>query len=334
MSAQAEGRLSSADVLPADALGIRCPACFKSLGALKRTAPSLFDAGLRCSACSMQVGNQKGIWTALVPEREQRFQQFMKEYQFVRASEGRGSKTADYYLALPFRDLAGRNQQQWAIRARTFRYLEDRILPALERSMPALDVLDLGAGNGWLDYRLALRGHRPVAVDLLTNSSDGLGAASHYLERLPSLFPRFQAEFNRLPFANDQFDCAIFNASFHYAENYAETLGEVIRCLRPGGWVVIADSPWYRRHESGQRMLEERRQAFIERYGFPSDSVESQEYLTDDRLAALADTFRLSWRMHRPYYGLRWSLRPLIAKLKGKREPSDFRLYVAQVKTQ
>jgi SAM-dependent methyltransferase len=334
MSAQVESKLNSTDVLPAEALGIRCPACFKSLGALKRTAPSLFDIGLRCSACSMQIRNQKGIWTALVPEREQRFQQFIKEYQFVRASEGRGSDTADYYLALPFRDLSGRNHSQWAIRARTFRYLEGHILPTLERAMPALDVLDLGAGNGWLDYRLALRGHRPVAVDLLTNSSDGLGAASHYLERLPTLFPRFQAEFNRLPFAHDQFDCAIFNASFHYSEKYEETLAEVIRCLRPGGWVVIADSPWYRKDESGQRMLEERRLAFIERFGFPSDSVNSEEYLTDERLAALADRFHLVWQTNSPYYGVRWSLRPVIAKLKGKREPSEFRIYVAQVKTQ
>ena len=173
-----------------------------------------------------------------------------------------------------------------------------------------------------------------MAVDLLVNCSDGLGAAAHYWERLAALFPRFQAEFARLPFTDAQFDCAIFNASFHYAENYEKTLGEVIRCVRPGGWIVIADSPWYRNEESGQQMLAERRQAFARRYGFASDSIHTLEYLTDARLRDLARHFELDWQVHRPYYGIRWNLRPVLARLKKKRQPSEFRIYVARVKAQ
>jgi hypothetical protein len=41
-------------------------------------------------------------------------------------------------------------------------------------------VLDVDAGIGWLSYRLPKRGHRPLAVDLLDNDSDGFGAARHY----------------------------------------------------------------------------------------------------------------------------------------------------------
>jgi SAM-dependent methyltransferase len=106
---------------------------------------------------------------------------------------------------------------------------------------------------------LAQLGHHPIAVDLQTNSFDGLGAAIHYQHSLPKLFPRFQAELDRLPFANGQFDCAIFNASFHYSENYDRTLAETIRCLRPGGTIVIADSPLYSREEVGLQLVEERR---------------------------------------------------------------------------
>lgn len=314
-------------------LAIRCPGCFGTLGSVSRTA-SPFDGALRCAVCSTHIANRKGIRVALVPGREEYFRRFVCEYQQVRAAEGRGSEEAAYYLALPFRDLSGRNQQQWKIRACTFQYLQDHILPEMEAVMPTLDVLDLGSGNGWLDYRLALRGHRPVGVDLLTNDSDGLGAAIHYLRRLNALFPRFQAEFNRLPFEDAQFDCAIFNASFHYAENYEETLDEAIRCVRLGGWIIVADSPWYGKDESGQQMLAERRQTFVRRYGFASDSIDSQEYLTDARLQALARRFRIDWQIHRPSYGIQWSLRPLVARLKGKRQPSEFRIYVARVKSQ
>src|SRR3546814_17387532 len=44
----------------------------------------------------------------------------------------------------------------------------------------------------------------------------------------------------------------------------------------------------------------------------------------------MADALSIRWAVHRPWYGPRWALRPLIAKLRGHREPSRFRLYVAR----
>jgi ubiquinone/menaquinone biosynthesis C-methylase UbiE len=255
------------------------------------------------------------------------------EYQMVRAAEGGGAEDAAFYLALPFKDLSGRNQRQWTVRARTFRCIEEAVLPRLERSSAGpLAILDLGAGNGWVSYRLSRRGHRPVAVDLLTNNRDGLGAACHYLQELPILFPRFQAEMDRLPFGDSQFDCVVFNASFHYSENYIRTLGEAIRCLHPGGMVIIADSPFCRTEESGARMVQERRAAFTQQFGFASDSPASLECLTADRLTALEARFGIRWRAVEPNYGFRWAMRPLIAKWKGQREPSKA-IYTAIVKT-
>ena len=135
-----------------------------------------------------------------------------------------------------------------------------------------------------MSYRLRSKGHMPVAVDLLTNDQDGLGAARHYKQRLKPLFPRFQAEVDNLPFASGQFDLVIFNSSFHYSENYEKTLAEALRCTRKDGMVLIADTPWYGDEQSGLKMLEERRAAFIKHYGFPSDELKSLEFLTDRRL--------------------------------------------------
>jgi SAM-dependent methyltransferase len=145
------------------------------------------------------------------------------------------------------------------------------------------------------------------------------------------LFPRFQAELDRLPLSDSQFDIAIFNASFHYSENYSRTLAEAIRCLRPGGSVIIADTAWYKGDVGGRRMLAERRQQFRQQFGFPSDAIASQEYLTDSRLRSLEKEFGFLWITYSPFYGLRWAVRPLVAKLKGRREPSRFRIYVAEV---
>jgi SAM-dependent methyltransferase len=181
-----------------------------------------------------------------------------------------------------------------------------------------------------MSFRLALAGYRPIAVDLLTNDRDGLGAATHYRTRLPGLFPRVQAELACMPFQNEQFDAVIFNASFHYSENYVVTLREALRCLRSGGLVIISDTPWYSCDESGKEMVSERHAAFLQRYGTASDSVRSLEYLTDERLRLLEEHLQIRWTAHSPHYGIKWALRPLMARLHNKREPSRFRIYVAE----
>jgi SAM-dependent methyltransferase len=305
---------------------LRCPRCGRSIGDLPGNR-----ARLSCSHCKVNLLCERGVWKALLPEREAYFSRFVEDYQFIRASEGRGSTSDDYYLALPDRDLSGRNSVQWAIRARTFRYIERHILPRIiTLTQPKLRILDLGAGNGWMSYRFARQGHAPIAVDLMTNDQDGLEAAEHYQQRLPSLFPRFQAELDNLPFTDSQFDLVLFNASFHYSENYEKTLAEALRCTRANGTVLIADTPWYCDEQNGVRMLEERRALFVKRYGFPSDGLRSQEYLTDRRLAEMEKWFGIQWQMHEPYYGIRWQMRPWLAKLRGKRTPSRFRIYTAK----
>jgi SAM-dependent methyltransferase len=268
----------------------------------------------------------------LAPDREAYFRQFVEQYAAVRANEGRGSTSPDYYLALPFEDLTGNNSWQWRIRGRTFRYLEKHLLPKIERAYPnGCDVLDIGSGNCWLSFRMTLRGHRAVAVDLLDNDSDGLGAAKHYMSQLPQPFLRFQAEMDRLPFAAGQFDVVIFNASFHYSADYERTLAEALRCLRRPGSVIIADSAFYRREESGRAMLSERKALFERQYGFRSDSIPSREYLTPQTLDQLAESFALQWKLFKPWYGMGWALRPLKARLARRREPSRFFLLWAHV---
>lgn len=312
-------------------LRLICPACRHAFREF--LAPdSLENFSFACGVCKHEVYRVNGIWRAMLPDRSEYFHEFMLNYQKIRSAEGRGSTNAEFYLSLPYKDLTGANQSQWSIRGRSFRCLEREVLPPLEAGRSALDILDLGAGNCWMSYRLALRGHRPVAVDLMTDSRDGLSAAQHYSSHLGVLFPCFQAELDNLPFAEDQFDVAVFNASFHYSEDYQRTFGEALRCVKPKGAIVIADTAWYSSEASGTRMIAERQTAFVTRFGTASDAIQSLEFLTDERLRALEKSFGLKWQVYRPYYGLRWAMRPMVAKLRGKREPSTFRIYVAEVK--
>lgn len=306
---------------------LQCPTC------LGEPTRSKMSPNWNCSGCGFRISEQGGIFRAMTAEREQHFRTFIREYSTVRSLEGRGSSSPEYYLALPYKDLSRENRWQWQIRARTFACLTRKVLPVIERSyLKGCDLLDIGAGNCWLSYRMARRGHRPVAVDLLDNDRDGLGAAKHYLPHLRAPFSRFLAEMDRLPFASAQFDVIVFNASFHYSVDYVETLREAVRCLRRPGFVVIADSPFYSCHESGNVMVREKHEAFEKKFGFRSDSISSLEFLTRSSLKRLEETFSLRWNIITPWYGLAWATRPWKARLLGRREPSRFHLVWGEVK--
>lgn len=248
-------------------------------------------------------------------------QQFLEMYTRIRAAEGRGSEDSAYYRALPFADLTGRNSAQWRIRARTFEYFKRRILPKTPSR-----ILDLGAGNCWLSHRLAELGHSPTAVDIFTDPHDGLGAARHY----PQAFRVVESSFDDLPFPSASFDLAVFNSSIHYSSDYARTLGEARRCLRPGGRVVILDSPVYREKAHGEAMRAERQRSFERQYGFRSEALGSIEYFDLQTLDQLACELSLKWEIHRPWYGVQWHLRPLRARIKHQRPPSRFWILVGK----
>ena len=264
---------------------------------------------------------------ALTVAARERYTQFVKDYLAIRHAEGRGSADASYYLELPFRRGTGPTDWQWPMRARTFRFFERKILrPIEEAAARPLRVLDMGAGVGWLSYRLALRGHESVALDLLDDALDGLGTARHYDQALEHPFPRIQAEYDNVPLSSAQFDMVVFNASFHYATDYRETLREARRLLGWGGQVVILDTPVYESHVYGEMMRLERQEQFEKRYGFRSDSVLSMEYLDEKMIQDLARDLNIRWRIEEPWYGLRWRLRPLRARIEGRRPPSRFKV--------
>jgi SAM-dependent methyltransferase len=296
-----------------------CPACHTALE--QRSADELF-----CPAEGQTYPRRAGIWRFLSPERAEYYRQFAREYETIRRAEGRGSTDAVYYRALPYKDLSEKMPADWQIRARSFDTLLKRVLAPLEKSTPRLSVLDLGAGNGWLSSRLARRGHRVAAVDLLDNTFDGLGCFGYY----DSEFSPVQAEFDRLPFPDGSADLVIFNASLHYSTNIPASLAQALHVLADNGRLVILDSPVYHAAGSGEKMVREREDHFRQRFGFPSNALPSENYLTYDFLKALQAPLALKWKFLTPFYGLEWMLRPLKATLRSTREPAKFHVIIGK----
>jgi hypothetical protein len=95
--------------------------------------------------------------------------------------------------------------------------------------------------------------------------------------------------------------------------------------------VLVIDSPFYRREESGYRMVEERKQQFTRAFGCASDGMDSREFLTAGALAEVSAGVGLRWKVRKPWYGWKWAMRPVKARLLRRREPSKFHIFWAEV---
>jgi SAM-dependent methyltransferase len=265
-------------------------------------------------------------------QRSLALRRFRSAYAAHREAEGRGGGGEAELLALPYL-REGPQAAQWAVRSRTFdRFLGAVLQPMASAASPSrpLHVLDVGAGNAWLSYRVMLAGHRATALDVRTDAVDGLGAVAGYRAHLPALPRRIAASFDAVPMADGVADLVVFNASIHYSLDLPLTLREAVRVLAPGGRVVILDSPFYPSVADGDAMVAEKRRDSEARYGSLTTDLTALpfiEYLTPAGLAEASSPLGLRWRRHRVRYPLRYELRPLIARVGGRRRPSRFDLW-------
>lgn len=257
-------------------------------------------------------------------------ERFRDAYGRHRAAEGRGAGGTDELLALPY-IREGPHAAAWQIRARTFEgFVRHIVRPLAHRLGRPLRIADLGAGNGWLSYRMARLGHHAVAVDLRTDTVDGLGAAAPYGEFLPRMMPRVAASFDALPLAAHSFDLVAYNASLHYALDLRGILTEAARILDVSGCIAVLDSPFYARESDGAAMMEEKRRTASARFGRDADALMTLpfiEFLTAERLAQGSAGLDLQWRRRRVSYPLHYELRPVRALLRRQRRPSRFDIW-------
>ncbi|HEY3342337.1 MAG TPA: class I SAM-dependent methyltransferase, partial [Anaerolineae bacterium] len=178
----------------------------------------------------------------------------------------------------------------------------------------------LGAGNGWLANRLNQRGHQVAAVDISLDPLDGLAARARY----ENSFLTLQAEFDHLPLAPGQVDLVVYNGSFHYSCDYQTSLQAAFQSMKPDGQLVIMDSPLYHDNASGEAMVINKRAGFKTHYGYTSEALASQEFLTWQQLGELNQSVSCSWRMIWPVATWKRAWRMLKARFTIQREPAQF----------
>ncbi len=281
---------------------------------------------MACAADGSEFGQLGGIWPLLTPAQAAAHARCLHDYAAVRASEGWARPEPDsdlgpnaaYYLALPDWDVSGYYPATW--RRRRLNYYA--MLAVLERQAGSLRLLDLGAGNGWMSNRLAKRGHQLCALDLSLDARDGLAVGRVYFARESQRFARVQADAQQLPLATTQFDAVIANASLHYLGDLAASLREAGRVLKPGGLLLILDSPCYPDQAAGETALAQLR-SYYEQFKLPALDYRPG-YVVRERLVGdlQAAGFALAgWQG--PFAGVESGLLAWWRKLRGKPAPSE-----------
>jgi SAM-dependent methyltransferase len=299
-----------------EAIDFVCPSC---------SAPLLNTQGeWYCESEDLRFQVEDGIHDFILPSRRDEVNVFLSLYQELRSRECWGSPDVRYYLALPYRDLSKKHRDIWRLRAKSF----DLLLKCIGEKAKGgiLQVLDVGAGSCWLSARLSQMGHRVTAVDINTDSLDGLGVAQRLTSQGRAKFTCVRAEFDYLPFPSESFDIVVFNASIHYSRDVTRTAAGGFRLLRHDGTMVILDSPLYPDVESGEAMIKEREEVYKKKFGMSLPRKFGGRYLTNDdltRLASFAYLERLS-----PKFGLRTRLHSLVSCFLLRRHPATFEIII------
>ena len=279
--------------------------------------------GFACARCGRVFERRGGVWRFLTETRGARLESFVRQYRLVRDREGRRPSAPEYYRRLPTVAPGDPHARDWQVRRETYHHLLGHVLAA--GALP-VHVLDLGAGSGWLSHRLTALGHRAVAVDAIDDEVDGLGAARHY----PTDFASVQADFDALPFAPGQFDLVVFNGSLHYAADIAATLERAYRALAPCGALVVMDSPMFRAEGDGSAMVGAEVMRFRNECGCANVVQPGVGYLTFARLAGIAEKLALQPQFVPSRGPLGWRLRRGAARVRLRRAPAAFGLWVAR----
>lgn len=149
------------------------------------------------------------------------------------------------------RQTAGASAEPWLNVLRTH---EPGSMPAFDWivSQPELrarihgKVLDVAAGSCWLSAKAALlpEVEQVYALDLSERflRTTGERIVRHFGAD-PEKVTFVASDFNHIPLEDGSLDCAFLFAAIHHSLSPIKTLQEVGRCLRPGGAILVVESP-------------------------------------------------------------------------------------------
>ena len=285
--------------------------CFQGAG-LKYRCPQCgapINAQLQCTN-GHPFGRKDGVLRLLEPSFRERLDQYLENYEKMRQKMGARLTDESQYPKLPFFDLP-KDPYLWLVRRIDLKVIEAQLPPGNQK------VLEIGAWNGWLSYRLTLAGHSVTAVDYFLDPYDGLSAMGHY----PVSWNAIQMDLERPDLLAESFDVIIVNRCIHSMTEPTAYLMQLRDLLVPGGLLLITGLNFFFNPAERLEFLEHLKRQCWETCRFEPFFKPLKGYLdAADRRAMRALDIEI-----RPYRSLWWE--NLKAMMRPTRARQCFGLY-------
>ena len=197
---------------------------------------------------------------------------FGLQYILLRNKEGRIYSDKEVAV-LPEIDKEHKHYNEWQVRKDT----SGRLIKYLFSKKKALEILEVGCGNGWLTAKLSgIPLSRLIGIDI---NGEELNQAKRVFSQIENL-EFFNCSFQDEMFSDRKFDIIVFAASVQYFSSLEKVLNESLERLKPGGEIHIIDSHLYRQNETNAASL--RSNEYYRAIGFPEMSDQYFHHSLED----------------------------------------------------
>ena len=197
---------------------------------------------------------------------------FGLQYILLRNKEGRIYSDKEVAV-LPEIDKEHKHYNEWQVRKDT----SGRLIKYLFSKKKALEILEVGCGNGWLTAKLSgIPLSRLIGIDI---NGEELNQAKRVFSQIENL-EFFNCSFQDEMFSDRKFDIIVFAASVQYFSSLEKVLIESLERLKPGGEIHIIDSHLYRQNETNAASL--RSNEYYRAIGFPEMSDQYFHHSLED----------------------------------------------------
>lgn len=212
---------------------------------------------------------QDGVLQLLADDFAVELSRFTAVFSQMRNATQKRLLDASVYPQLPFIEPVS-TSWEWRLRQYDLEVIGQR-LPALTvnalgpaNSGRKLRLLDVGAWNGWLSYRLAMMGHEVTAVDYFIDEYDGLAAKKFY----PAEWQAIQMDLTDLSVLDTVFDAVILNRCLQFAPDPLRMLTQARTRLAPGGCLILTGLQFFAHTRRKAQQVSVYRQENRQKFGF------------------------------------------------------------------
>ncbi len=184
---------------------------------------------------------------------------FEEKYIQLRSKEQRIYSNKDL-LNLPDVDKNNIHYKEWQIRKKS----AGALIQHLRKKNSALQILEVGCGNGWLANKLAnIPDSKVTGCDINFTELKQAATVFSRVSNLHFIYGDIRSDL----FKEKEFDLIIFAASIQYFSSLHEIMIATMKILKPEGEIHIIDSPIYK---AGQIITaKERSTTYFKTIGFP-----------------------------------------------------------------